>query len=249
MQWINPKQEGSRVCDCIPVPGKCPNDCPDCFYNRPGAFYAPLDQPVFPSLEYAKDKVVRINSGGDSNIQRDKVIARTNQYNHRFFNTSIPNLDFPAPVVLTINPKNFTDWFYAVSEIRNLMFVRVKITSWNGGLLDDVVWHYTNLNVPVVLTDMRFYTESLVLKLGDYEFRKHIKNPYWAMKHDVWQEIWTRYTINPLVLSCGSPRSPYCRDCENCWELYWYKQDGDEKRLARLKDQQIKNFGDRAWQK
>jgi len=240
----NPKQAGSRLCDCVPLPGPCPNNCPDCYYNRPGAFYMPLDQPVFPPIEYAKGKVVRVNSGGDSNHHRNYVIKSTECYDHRFFNTSRPDLylDFPEPVVVTVNPRNFTDWFYAISAVDNLMFVRVKITSWNEDLLLDTVNHYSMLGVPVVLTDMRFYTESLVLEPDAYEYRYHVKNPYWCLKHDIWRAIWKEYESSPYVLSCGSPVSPYCRDCENCWELYWYKKDGDDRRLEKLKRRQIQNF-------
>ena len=245
MTWLpNPKQAGSRICDCVPLPGPCPNNCPDCYYNRPGAFYASLDQPIFPSPRHARNKVVRVNSGGDSNYQRNYVIKSTSCYPHRFFNTSRPDLglDFPEPVVVTVNPKNFTDWFYAISAVENIMFVRVKITSWNYDLTEDAIQHYTSLNIPVVLTDMRFYTESLVLEHDDYEYRTHVKNPYWCLKHDIWRQTWAQYVTNPLVFSCGSPKSPYCRDCENCWELYWYWHDHDDRRLTRLKDRQITAF-------
>ena len=58
-----------------------------------------------PTLEEVGDGIVRVNSGHDSNIGRDEVIRATEQYPRRFFNTSIAKFDFPAPVVLTANPK------------------------------------------------------------------------------------------------------------------------------------------------
>ena len=58
-----------------------------------------------PTLDEVGDGIVRINSGHDSNIGRDEVIRATEQYPRRFFNTSIAKFDFPAPVVLTANPR------------------------------------------------------------------------------------------------------------------------------------------------
>ena len=101
----NPKQESTNLFDCKPQTGPCPVGCAECFYNRPGAFYADIEQPIMPTLDEVGDGIVRINSGHDSNIDRDEVIRATEQYPRRFFNTSIAEFDFPAPVVLTANPK------------------------------------------------------------------------------------------------------------------------------------------------
>jgi hypothetical protein len=101
----NPKQEGSNLFDCRPQVGVCPNNCNQCFYNRPNAFYNNIDQPSIPSPEKVDTGIVRMNCGHDSNIERDLVIETSKQYKEVFFNTSIPNLDFPGPVVLTANPK------------------------------------------------------------------------------------------------------------------------------------------------
>ena len=73
-----------------------PVGCNQCFYNRPGAFYADIEQPIMPTLDEVGDGIVRINSGHDSNIGRDKVIRATEQYPRRFFNTSIAKFDFPC---------------------------------------------------------------------------------------------------------------------------------------------------------
>ena len=102
----NPKQEGTSYFDCIPQTGPCPIGCNQCFFNRPGAYYVPLDQlPLVPTPEEVGDGIVRMNCGNDSNNQRDLVIATAQRYKHYFFNTSVRNLDFPGPVVLTANPR------------------------------------------------------------------------------------------------------------------------------------------------
>ena len=101
----NPKLVGSNIVDCIPQTGECPNHCSECFYNG-GRFFRTLDKPMFPTAKECEGKIVRVNSGNDSNNRREMVIAATDCYPHRFFNTAVPRLDFPAPVVLTINPQH-----------------------------------------------------------------------------------------------------------------------------------------------
>ena len=32
----NPKMEGTHLFDCVPQEGKCPMNCNQCFFNRPG---------------------------------------------------------------------------------------------------------------------------------------------------------------------------------------------------------------------
>ena len=129
----NPKQADSNLYDCIPQVGPCPIGCNQCFYNRPGAFYLPINQPHFPSLEEVGDGIVRVNCGNDSNNQREHVIASTAHYPRRFFNTSIPELDFPSPVVLTANSKEEQPACEPTSLLggppSNLMFVRLRASS------------------------------------------------------------------------------------------------------------------------
>jgi hypothetical protein len=136
----NPKQADSNLYDCIPQAGPCPIGCNQCFYNRPGAFYVPTDQPQFPALEEVGDGIVRINCGSDSNNQREHVIASTAHYPRRFFNTSIARFDFPAPVVLTANPKEEDEAKYAYplrdgerwkAPADNIMFVRLRTSTTN----------------------------------------------------------------------------------------------------------------------
>ena len=159
----NPKQEGTPYFDCIPQSGACPLGCAECFFNRPGAYYVPLDQlPLVPTPEEVGDGIVRMNCGNDSNNQKDLVIATAEQYKQVFFNTSIRNLDFPGPVVLTANPREEEPaWlpFFAAEVPRNLMFVRLRVSGTNLGHIDDAVRWWTQGGVPVVLTFMAYYTE------------------------------------------------------------------------------------------
>ena len=113
----NPKQEGTPFFDCIPQIGPCPIGCNQCFYNRPGAYYVPIDQPHIPTPEEVGDGIVRMNCGNDSNNQRDRVVETAKQYQRYFFNTSIPRFDFPGPVVLTANPKEEQEGSYAMPTI------------------------------------------------------------------------------------------------------------------------------------
>jgi len=133
MTTRNPKQAESNLYDCIPQAGPCPIGCNQCFYNRPGAFYVPIDQPHFPALDEVGDGIVRVNCGNDSNNQREHVIASTAQYPRRFFNTSVPKFDFPSPVVLTANPKEEQIGVdpYEIKPPANLMFVRLRVSSTN----------------------------------------------------------------------------------------------------------------------
>jgi len=98
----NPKLKGTNIIDCIPQVGECKHQCPECFYNG-GRFFRTLDEPWMPSLEEVGDKIVRVNSGNDSNSQKELVLEKTEQYRLKFFNTSVPNFDFPDPVVFTCN--------------------------------------------------------------------------------------------------------------------------------------------------
>ena len=54
----NPKQEGTPFFDCIPQIGPCPIGCNQCFYNRPGAYYVPIDKPHVPTPEEVSDGIV-----------------------------------------------------------------------------------------------------------------------------------------------------------------------------------------------
>ena len=224
----NPKQDGSILYDCIPQAGPCPNQCNQCYYNRIGAFYLPIITPHFPSVEEVGDGIVRVNSGHDSNIERDYVISSTRSYKKRFFNTSITNLHFPDPVVLTVNPREeeeaFLPIFLTIKEIKRLMFVRIRVSSTNLEFVIQAAEAWGEAGVPVVLTFMRYYEQTEYdkqLKIF-YKKRKSISNVYWCPT-----PTFMRATLafvqqfNSEIKMCGTPESSYCRDCMNCANFYY----------------------------
>ncbi len=214
----NPKLAGSRLVDAIPQIGKCPNNCPECFYNR--AFYRPLTSSLLPDADEVNEagKIVRINSGHDSNIDHKHVLATTSRYRHRFYNTSIPKFHFPAPVVFTCNGREplFVDC------PRNVMFVRVWYNPWDIGVQDDLVEHYLAQSVPVVLTWMRYYSQGAIPPehREDFEHGIHLVNEYWKLTPGAKVRLARRYAGSG-VRQCGLPWSSLCVDCRNCEFLYW----------------------------
>ncbi len=183
-----------------------------------------------PPAEETRGRIVRVNDGNDSNVRRDRVIDATQGYEHKFYNTAIPHdlEGFPGPVVLTANPGAKTDTFaYLLATIpRNLMFVRFRANTWNLPLCDEVVAHYTERDVPIVLTFMAYFETADKIPpthLRDYEFRKRMLNSYWAIIHQAWCRVMDRYRCNPLVHSCGTEGvsgGSACRHCGNCLREY-----------------------------
>ncbi len=221
----NPKMAGSNLIDCVPQHGPCPNNCDQCFYQK--WFYAG-HEPVIPTLEEAKGKIVRVNSGNDSNHQKERVLDATRYYMRRFFNTSVPDLDFEgSPVVLTINPKQDTCWT-AVDDPANLMFVRFRANTWNIDMAQDAIKHYCyERKVPLVMTFMRYYNQGLrncgipSSEAQCYEQRNHIDHEYWDITQEAFGEVMNELLPARLLFTCGTPENPYCRDCGVCETLYW----------------------------
>jgi len=226
----NPKQADSDLFDCIPQVGPCPIGCNQCFYNRPGAFYVPIDQPHFPTLEEVGDGIVRVNCGNDSNNQREHVIASTAQYLRRFFNTSIPTFEFPGPVVLTANPREEEMGVdpHKIKPPSNLMFVRLRVSSTNLELIREQIANWSKWNVPVVLTFMAYYDAEpqvpaeVVEAVGGpcYEWRVRHINSYWCPTPAFIRWVMAQYHDNRLVSYCGSLEGSYCRLCRNCETYY-----------------------------
>jgi hypothetical protein len=239
----NPKQEGTPIWDSIPQVGSCPIGCSQCFYNRPGAYYVPIDKPHIPTPEEVGDGIVRMNCGNDSNNRRDLVIETAKKYQRFFFNTSIPRFDFPGPVVLTANPKE-EEWdHYTLPAFhrgwtgpkRNLMFVRLRTSTTNLPLVDRAVHAWTRARVPVVLTFMAYYEhvpavpQEIATAVGGpcYEWKVRHINSYYCPTKAFMQYVMSRYDHNRLVSMCSSIESSYCRACRNC-ETYFLQT---EKRL------------------
>jgi len=227
--WIyNPKTKGSGVICCIPQVGACPNKCPDCFFQSGRSYLEPLcdNLPHIPSSDMAENRVVRMNDGNDSNYQRKLVEAVALGYKHVFFNTSQPyELDkFPAPFVLTINPNLMTDVdFHRVDPIpKNIMFVRVRVNTWNPEVLTTAVQYYTSREVRVVITFMRYYTESISEEQKElYTFEKKVTNSYWYMKRSMQKDILSSFEDNPFVYECGYKDTHSCKFCGNCIREYY----------------------------
>ncbi len=225
----NPKLAGTSVHDCIPQTGKCPVNCNQCYFNRPGAYYYPIDElPLIPTG--VGNYIVRMNCGHDSNIQRNKVIVVAEQYKNVFFNTSIPQLDFPGPVVFTANPKEEEDACLFAKLPKNLMFVRLRTSGTNLYLIDQAVKYYTAFDIPVVITMMAYYTESppVVLSVDTglhrencYVWQKRHINSYWCPTEQFKRAVMERYQNNRSVSLCGAFTSNWCRDCRNCESYYW----------------------------
>jgi hypothetical protein len=247
----NPKQDKSVLFDCRPQTGTCPNNCSQCFYNRPDAYYQDIHQPSIPTPEEVGDGIVRMNCGHDSNIERELVIETAKQYKHYFFNTSIPNLDFPGPVVLTANPReeegescylpSYESYDEDGDSYDNLMFVRLRVSPTNLYWIEDVIRSWTCFNIPVVLTFMAYYddippgtkpkTDSPGYFLEDksefkqvaYTWQKRHINSYYCATSEFMQYVTRRMKRigGRLVTKCGTVDSRYCKDCQNCSTYYW----------------------------
>jgi len=215
---MNPKLKGSRVIDCIPQTGNCPINCIECFYNSAG-FYRTKEEPLLPTLEEAEGRIVRVNSGHDSNLQKGMVLKMTRNYKDKFYNTSIPSFDFPGPVVFTANPQEIPIRQIAINN--NLMAVRFRITPWNTNDCLKAVGHYVDNGIPVILTFMRF---SKIENIPD-QFRsdffqaKNIINIYWCLTIQGYYNILRRFK-GTGARTCGTIASSLCTDCRNCELLY-----------------------------
>ena len=212
----NPKQEGSNLFDCKPQSGLCPNNCNQCFYNRPGAFYVDVDKPHMPTVEEVGDSIMRVNCGHDSNIEREKVIKETEIYSKRFFNTSIPEFDFPAPVVFTANPQE-EESAMKINRPNNLMFIRLRVSSTNLQFIKAAVYYYCTRHVPIVLTFMAYYDKK---PDDNYTYQVRHVNSYWCPEpHFVRHVVSDMKQIGGRAVSaCGQ----WCWDCRNC-ETYYYQ--------------------------
>lgn len=225
----NPKTKESGIICCIPQEGECPVKCDDCFFQSGRSYLEPLDEnlPNMPDPNWVEKNnyIVRVNDGNDSNHQHDLVVDETSVYKHRFFNTSIPKLDFPGPVVLTLNPGKMTDksWHKIDPIPDNLMFVRFRTNMWNHNLLGEAIEYYTEKEVPVVVTFMAYYKKDLPENHKQfYVFKKRTLNSYWVLSDGAWHSIMVDFKRNPYVYSCGIKYGDYaCKRCGNCLREYF----------------------------
>ena len=227
----NPKTKGSGIICCIPHNNMCPVNCHDCFFNSGRSYLEPIKKnlPNMPHRQLTKNRIVRVNDGNDSSVKREVVINTTKKYKNKFYNTSFKfgEDDFDAPVVLTLNPAQMTDhkWHVLITIPKNLMFVRIRVNTWNiKSVVEPAIKYYTNKKVPVVLTFMAYYTESIPrFHKHKYEFRKRTVNSYWCLKSKYWEKIIDKYKDNMLVYSCGIRygKTISCKYCGNCLREYY----------------------------
>lgn len=231
----NPKTKGSGILCAIPQTGTCPNKCEDCFFQSGRSYLEPLEENL-PNIPHSNDyRVVRINDGNDSNVQKRKAVNEYKRHDFAFFNTAIPKLDFPGPVVLTINPGKITntDYYRIDNPPKNLMFVRFRCSTWNLWLADKAVNYYGKRETPIVLTFMAYHgTQSATEikipyghRLSNYVERKRTLNSYWAITTTAWRKVMQRYEDNKWVYSCGKIEGEkgdtHCRFCGNCLREYF----------------------------
>lgn len=233
MSYIpNPKFHGTNILSGIPQKGRCPNGCEDCFFQSGRSYLEPLKDnlPNMPSLEQAKGRIVRMNDGNDSNVNRKLVIEQAEQYDDYFYNTAINNdlEGFKAPVVLTVNPGEMTNTAWTKIEIpipSNLMFVRVRTNIWNlDTVVKPAVSYYTERGIPVVLTFMAYYEHKPTMG-NSYIYRQRTTNPYHAITTDAWEQIMGLFKYNSYVYSCGKVEGEKgtsgCKYCGNCIREYY----------------------------
>jgi hypothetical protein len=219
---LNPKLKDSGVIDCKPQKGKCPLDCNQCFYNREGAFYTDINRSQFPSMFEVGKNIVRVNPGHDSNIEKEEVLKETEKYEHKFYNTSIMDFKFPAPVVFTANRKEEETIPTITLPIpTNLMFVRLRVSDTNLDHIYSAIVFWAKHNVPVVLTFMAYYSEEPKNK-ENYEWQVRHTNSYWYPTKKFMKEVLKRMKKvgGRLVTMCGTLDSRYCEQCGNCKNYY-----------------------------
>lgn len=216
---------------CIGRGGKT---CPKCKgTGKIGAAYISMDKQILPTPEEVGDGIVRANCLHDSNFGRAKLIEHCKRYKKVFYNTSIPNFDFPDPVVFTANRKEEDPAFVIRPVSENLMYVRLRVSSSNLFHVKRAVKTYTQeLRVPVVLTFMAYYDDPPDLKKSDrddylsesYIYKVRHINSYWCPKDYFMRQVMK--IMKPiggrLLTMCGTPDSYWCRDCQNC-ETYYYQ--------------------------
>ena len=224
----NPKTEGSGIICCIPQTGICPNKCSDCFFQSGRSYLEPLSEnlPHIPPADMTNNRIVRMNDGNDSNFRRDLVEAVAGGYKNVFFNTSTPYelSKFPGPVVLTVNQGDMTNYeFYKVDTIpKNIMFVIVRVNTWNQVLLTLAVDYYTKREVRIVLTFIGYFIENIPeIEKPFYHWGKRTSNPYWVMNEDIQDNIMSSLKDNIYVYRCGYKGTYGCKFCGNCIREYY----------------------------
>ncbi len=235
MSYIeNPKTKGSGIFCSIPQKGPCKVGCEDCFFESGRSYLEPREEnlPNVPSYSKTLNRVVRVNDGNDSSMELKEVLRRSSIYQHLFFNTIFKEKldEFPAPVVLTLNPGPMTNEnFHKINKKagKNLMFVRFRVNTWNLDLLGKALKFYKDREFPVILTFMAYHKIDSI-KEGhreNYISRTRTKNEYFAITTEAWRKIMAPYEGELLIYSCGKIEGEkgdtHCRYCGNCLREYF----------------------------
>ncbi len=228
----NPKTKGSGIMCCIPQTGECPNKCEDCFFQSGRSYLEPLEEnlPNMPD-NLRQFHVVRVNDGNDSNIKRKEVLNSTLRFPMKFYNTSIANnlAEFNDPVVLTINPGEMTDKDFHRDWAPNLMFVRFRANLWNLDLAKAAVQYYAAREVPIIMTFMAYFKDSVrASHVPYYVYKKRTLNSYWVITTSAWRKFmaqWKGSFHEKWVYSCSKIEGELgvhaCRHCGNCLREYF----------------------------
>ena len=158
------------------------------------------------------------------------VVKTASKYKDVFFNTSLPLVDFPAPVVLTLNGQNTDRGFIRPSDVtgnlKNIMAVRFRTNTWNLVWALEAISNWSQIGcgvrIPFWITDMRYYNKDKIKNPEYYEFRKHILNEYWCLNGKGYEKVFSTLFKRPDVYWCGNPfkMNTYCKDCCLCEHAY-----------------------------
>lgn len=229
----NPKTKGSgMLCCCIFQSGVCPAQCKDCLLQSDSFLPESLSGYFsnVPTVEMAEGRVVCASGGYDGASQPGLAAGGVRGFEMKFYNISVPDglEELDAPVILTVNPAAMTDTeAYLLETIPdNLMFVRIRTNTWNLPLVKKIVKHYSEREIPIVLTFAVYLETEIPEKHGHYYvLRKKAPRSYCVIGMTAWERIVGRFVYNKWVYSCGGidgvGKVIFCRHCGNCLREYF----------------------------
>ncbi len=220
----NPKTKGSGIICCIPQKTRCPMKCPDCFFQSGQSYLEPLEDnlPNMPPIEETYGRIVRVNDGNDSGNDVTLVLAKTINYEHRYYNTSLQKApdQLKHATILTVNPGEITDTSFHICMSPYLMSVRVRANLWNLQLIEKVIDFYAlKRNISTILTWMRYPTPQHIPEQyrAFYHQRLHVLNTYYTPTPEAMHHSDYLAASSPLVSNCEG----LCKHCGVCLRDYF----------------------------